>query len=330
MDAPERGPGGGGCMSTINVAKLQGWLPPKRLTTQPRGSIPQSVAMPWLLSSPSQPPTPSASQRHCERTAFAFYCAVRDRLPAWLLEDMRSMEAFLWDDGHPRSFSPADALMYALVHDHQDYARYLLRSFSVKAVHLSQCGVCQSSGAAHLHVAVRYNRSAILALMVDTLKASAPEGWRREYLNSCGGCTHGDGGKTAVQLAVELSRADCLLLLLVHGAQPPALDAALARLAGSGVTERRDARRCLDLLLLFAPEPLTLPRLRDEPQRWRSLLGWDVFAWLSGLAPPPLLLQALRTLARSVPAQMNQLPAFLQPQRELRLDSPFPSKHTDA
>ncbi|XP_061553268.1 ankyrin repeat domain-containing protein 9 [Phycodurus eques] len=285
--------------------------------------------MPWLLSSPPHLPNPSPSQRHCERTAFAFYCAVRDQLPAWLLEDMRSMEVFLWDDGHPRSFSPADALVYALVHDHRDYARYLLRSFSVKAVHVSQCGVCRSSGAAHLHMAVRYNRSAILGLMVDALEASAPEGWRREYLNSCGGCTHGDGGKTAVQLAVELSRADCLLLLLAHGARPHALDAALVRLASSGVTERRDARRCLDLLLLFAPEPVALRRLRDEPQRWLRLLGWDAFAWLSGLAPPPLLLQALRTLAQSVPSQINQLPAFLQPHSELRLDFPFLWKETD-
>ncbi|XP_077394859.1 ankyrin repeat domain-containing protein 9 [Festucalex cinctus] len=284
--------------------------------------------MPWLLSSTPHPPSPSPSQRHCERTAFAFYCAVRDQLPAWLLEDMRSMEVFLWDDGHPRAFSPADALMYALVHDHQDYARYLLRSFSVKALHVSQCGVCRSSGSAHLHVAVRYNRTAILGLMVD----AAPEGWRQEYLNSCGGCAHGaDAGKTAVQLAVELSRPDCLLLLLAHGARPQSLEAALLRLAASGAAERRDARHCLDLLLLFAPEPepVALRRLQDEPQRWQYLLGREVFGWLSGLAPPPLLLQALRTLAQSVPGQMSHLPAFLQPHRELRLDFPLPWKQTE-
>uniref|UniRef100_A0A3Q2YI71 Uncharacterized protein n=1 Tax=Hippocampus comes TaxID=109280 RepID=A0A3Q2YI71_HIPCM len=270
--------------------------------------------MPWLLSSPPHPPSPSPCQRYCERTAFAFYCAVRDKLPAWLLEDMRSMEVFLWDDGHPRSFSPGDALMYALVHDHQDYARYLLRSFSVKALHVARCGMCRSGGSALLHVAVRYNRTTILGLMVDTLKDSAPEGWRQEYLNSCGGCAHGaDAGKTAVQLAVELSRADCLLLLLARGARPHALDAALLRLAASGAAERRDARHCLDLLLLFAPRPAAPCRLLDEPQRWQSLLGRDVFGWLSGLAPPPLLLQALRTLAQSVPCQMSQLPAFLRP-----------------
>ncbi|XP_057715419.1 ankyrin repeat domain-containing protein 9 [Corythoichthys intestinalis] len=286
--------------------------------------------MPWVLSSRPHQPSPSPSQRHCERTAFAFYCAVRDQLPPWLLEDMRGMEVFLWDDGHPRAFSPGDALMYALVHDHRDYARYLLRSFSVKALQVSKCSVCRSAGSAHLHVAVRYNRTVILSLMADALKESATEAWRREYLNSCGGCTHGtDAGKTAVQLAVELSRADCLLLLLAHGARPHALDAALVRLAASGVTERRDARRCLDLLLLFTPEPVALHRLRDEPQRWQSLLGRDVFSWLSGLVPPPLLLQALRTLAQSVPGQMSELPNFLQPHSELKLDFPLLWKQTE-
>ncbi|XP_077420790.1 ankyrin repeat domain-containing protein 9 [Vanacampus margaritifer] len=284
------------------------------------------AVMPWLLSSPPHPLNPTPCQRHCEDTAFDFYRAVRDQLPAWLLEDMRSMEVFLWDGGHPRAFSPADALMYALVHDHQDYARYLLRNFSVKALDVSQCGVCRSSGSAHLHVAVRYNRTAILGLMVDALKDAASEGWRQEYLNSCGG--YADAGKTAVQLAVDLSRTDCLLLLLAHGARPHALDAALLRLAASAVAERRDARHCLDLLLLFAPEPepVALRRLQDEPQRWQYLLGREVFDWLSGLAPPPLLLQALRTLAQSVPGQMSQLPAFLQPHSEQRLDFPLPWK----
>ncbi|XP_077477312.1 ankyrin repeat domain-containing protein 9 [Stigmatopora argus] len=267
--------------------------------------------MPWVL--PSWPHPPSPSQRHCERTAFAFYCAVRDRLPPWLLEDMRSMEVFLWDDGHPRAFTPGDALTYAVVHDHREYARHLLRSFSIKALQVSECGVCRSGGSAHLQVAVRYDRTVILGLMADALKESATEARRREYLNGSGGCAHGaDAGKTAVQLAVELARADCLLLLLAHGARPVGLDAALLRLAASGVGERRQARRCLDLLLLFTPETAAPRRLMDDPQRWQSLLGRDVFGWLSGLDPAPLLLQALRTLARSVPGQMSQLPDFLQ------------------
>ncbi|XP_061750923.1 ankyrin repeat domain-containing protein 9 [Nerophis ophidion] len=285
--------------------------------------------MPWLRSSPPETTSSSSpSQRHCERTAFAFYCAVREQLPVWLLEDMRSMEVFFWEDGRPRSVSPSDALMYALVHDHRDYARFLLASFSVNALRTPRCSVCRSSGSAHLHVAVRYNRRAILGLILDTVRDFAPEDWRREYVNSCAGCAHGaDAGKTAVQLAVELSRGDCLLPLLVHGAQPHSLDAALFRLAGVHGRDRGDARHCLDLLLLFVSEPVC--RLRDEQQRWQRILGKDVFSWLSGQAPPPLLLQALRTLARCVPGQIPHLPAFLQPHGQGGPDIPLPGKPSE-
>lgn len=272
--------------------------------------------MPWQLSSQLQLVCSTPSQRQCEQTVFAFYCAVRERLAVWLLEDMRRMEVFSWDDEGPRSFSPAEALLYALVHDHQDYARFLLHRYSLSALNAPRCSFCCrcSSGAPHLSVAVRYNRISILGLMVEALMDSDAESFRRNYLDSCAGCIHSaDAGKTAVQLAVELSRPDCLLLLLIHGATPHGLDAALQRLGSCCATDRRDVQRCLDLLLLFLPNPPALWRLRDEPQRWQSLLGKDMFSWLSGLAPPPLLLQAFRSLARSVPGQIRHLPNFLQP-----------------
>lgn len=271
--------------------------------------------MPWLLSSPLQRSL-CPSERQCERTAFSFYCAVRELQPVWLLEDARRMEVFCWEDGRPRAFSASEALLYAVVHDHQDYARYLLNRYSVSALSAPRCSFCccRSGGAPHLNVAVRYNRVSILAMMVEALKDYDTESARRDYLDSCGGCAHvADAGKTALQLAVELSRPDCLLLLLVHGAPPHGLDAALHRLDSSTAVERRDAQRCLDFLLLFLPEAPALRRLQDETQRWQSLLGNEVFSWLCGLAPPPLLLQALRTLARSVPGQISHLPALLQP-----------------
>lgn len=272
--------------------------------------------MPWLVSSQLSPLSSSPSQRQCERTAFAFYCAVRDLEPVWVLEDMRRMEVFCWDGGRPRAFEPSDALLYSLVHDHQDYARYLLHRFSVSALRAPCCSFCCGSGGApHLTVAVRYNRLDILTLMTDALK-DLPEAERRDYLDRCSGCRHvSDGGKTAVQLAADLVRPDCLLLLLVHGARPDGLEAALRRLEAAEGAERRDARRCLDLLLLFLPKPPTGPLcLKDEPQRWQSLLGNEVFDWLSGSAPPSLLMQALRTLARSVPGQIADLPDRLHPQ----------------
>lgn len=267
--------------------------------------------MPWLLSSHQD--TLSPSQRECERTVFSFYCAVREQLPVWLLEDMRGMEVFSWDDGCPRPFLPSEALLYALVHDHRDYARYLLDRYSVSALRAPRCTFCccRSSGAPHLNVAVRYDRVTILAMIVEALKNVQSE--QQKYLDSCGDCSHvADAGKTAVQLAVELSRPDCLLLLLVHGAAPDGLEAALQTLSSCNVSQRRQAQRCLDFLLLFVPKPPLLLHLQDEPQHWQSLLGNDVFSWLRGLAPPPLLLSALRCLAQSGPHQINSLPEFLQ------------------
>ncbi|XP_035529488.1 ankyrin repeat domain-containing protein 9-like [Morone saxatilis] len=207
------------------------------------------------------------------------------------------------------------ALLYALVHDHRDYARYLLGRYSVSALRASRCSFCchRSSSSPHLSVAVRYNRVSILSMMVEALKDCDVQGGQRDYLDGCGGCSHvADSGKTAVELAVELSRPDCLLLLLAHGAQPDGLDAALQRLVSSDVTERRHAQRCLDFLLLYLPKPPALRHLQEEPQRWQSLLGNEVFSWLCGLAPPPLLLQALRCLARSGPDGIAALPDFLQ------------------
>uniref|UniRef100_UPI0037E83C0E ankyrin repeat domain-containing protein 9 n=1 Tax=Semicossyphus pulcher TaxID=241346 RepID=UPI0037E83C0E len=272
--------------------------------------------MPWVLSSQVEHLSSSPSQRQCERTSFSFYCAVREQLPVWLLEDMRSMEVFCWEDGHPRAFLPSEALLYALVHDHQDYARYLLNRYSVSALRAPRCSFCccRSSGAPHLTVAVRYDRVAILSMMVEALKDCDMQSEWRGYLDGCGGCSHvADAGKTAVQLAVELSRPDCLLLLLVHGAKADGLDTALQRLVSCDMMERRQAQRCFDFLLLFLPEPLALRRLQEDPQHWQSRLGNEVFSWLCGLAPPPLLLQALRCLARSGPDQISALPDFLQP-----------------
>lgn len=205
--------------------------------------------------------------------------------------------------------------MYALVHDHQDYANFLLNRYSVSALRTPRCSFCccSGSGSPHLNVAVRYDRVSILRMMMEVLKDCDAQSKRRNYLDDCGGCAHvADAGKTAVQLAVELSRPDCLLLLLVHGARPDSLDTALQRLVISDAAERRGAQRCLDLLLLFLPKPPALRRLQDESQNWQSLLGNEIFSWLRGLAPPPLLLQALRCLAQSGPDQIATLPDFLQ------------------
>uniref|UniRef100_A0A8C5KJE7 Ankyrin repeat domain 9 n=1 Tax=Jaculus jaculus TaxID=51337 RepID=A0A8C5KJE7_JACJA len=74
-------------------------------------------------------------QKQCRKSSFAFYQAVRDLLPVWLLEDMRASEAFHWDErGRAAAYSPSEALLYALVHDHQAYAHYLLATFPRRAL----------------------------------------------------------------------------------------------------------------------------------------------------------------------------------------------------
>ncbi|XP_053700515.1 ankyrin repeat domain-containing protein 9-like [Synchiropus splendidus] len=286
--------------------------------------------MPWVASSQEEILSSSPSQRQCERTAFAFYCAVREQLPVWLLEDMRTMEVFCWEDGHPRAFSHSEALLYALVHDHQDYARYLLHTHAASALRAPRCSFCccRSSGAPHLNVAVRYDRVRILGMIVEALQGGAAERVTRDYINSCGGCAHvADSGKAAAELAVELSRPDCLLLLLAHGAQPHGVDAALQRVeAARAPEERQDALRCLDFLLLFLPKPEALRLLSSDSGRWQELLGTEVFNWLCGLAPPSLLLQSLRSLAQEVPSQLSHLPNFLQLQSWQKPLSPW--RHT--
>lgn len=295
--------------------------------------------MPWLVSSHLDHVSSSPCQRECERTCFSFYCAVREQLPVWALEDMRSMEVFCWEDGGARPCLPSEALLYALVHDHREYARHLLDRYSVDALRAPRCSFCRArgSGSPHMQLAVRYDRRWILALMLEALQRE-PQCARAAYLDGCGGCAHAtDGGKTAVELAVEMSRADCLMMLLAQGARPPhALDAALHALRNCCVKERREARRCLLLVLLFSPQPPVLrPLLDDKMQleqhlqphleehleehlgehlenQLQELLGEDGLDWLYGRSPLPLVVQALRILARSGPDQITKLPDFLQ------------------
>ncbi|CAL8288016.1 unnamed protein product [Gadus morhua 'NCC'] len=274
------------------------------------------------------------SEKRCQRTSLAFYQAVRDGLPPWLLEDMRRMEVFHWEaDGQARAFSPAEALLYALVHDHQAYARHLLAGFSVAALEppSGSFRCCGASGPPHLAAAVRYGRVAILKMMLTALKDLPSEGARRRFLDGGGGgCPHdADGGKTAVRLACDLLRPECLLLLLGHGASPglgdgagaTPLDALLRRMGGEparGPAEARGRRVCLGYLLLFTPRPhqgLHQRLAEREPEQWRRLVGTEAFRWLAGAASPPsLFVRAMQTLVRSVPAErLDCLPGFLKP-----------------
>ncbi|XP_017330858.1 ankyrin repeat domain-containing protein 9 [Ictalurus punctatus] len=265
------------------------------------------------------------SEKQCQRTSLAFYQAVRDLLPVWLLEDIRTTEAFHWEDeGRACAFSPSEALLYALVHDHQQYARHLLQRFPVHALAVPSASFrcCAHSAAPHVAVAVRYNRTNILKMMMGSLKDFADEGEKQLLLNHRG-CAHAEGGKTVLHLACDLARPECLLLLLGHGACPyvtdragdTPLDCLLQQISQSDM-DMRTKRVCLGYMVLFMPALRFRMRaeLRENPALWSRLIGEQAFQWLSGQCPTSLFVQCMRTVTRSVPdEQLESLPDFLRP-----------------
>uniref|UniRef100_A0A8B9LPF6 Ankyrin repeat domain 9 n=1 Tax=Astyanax mexicanus TaxID=7994 RepID=A0A8B9LPF6_ASTMX len=270
------------------------------------------------------------SESQCQRSSFAFYRAVRELLPVWLLEEMRATEALHWEeDGRARAFSPSEALLYALVHDHQEYARHLLRRYQARALDAPspsfRCCACTDAAAPHLALAVRHERGAILGMILEAAAAEENEQQRRAFLDARG-CTH-SGGKSAMHVASELARADCLLALLANGASPYVTDSAgdtpLDRLleemeragdADSG-GDARARRACLDYFLLFAPV-LRFRRaqeLREDASRWTRLLGERAYRWLAGRAPLSLFVLCTRTLLSTRAELLDSLPRFLRP-----------------
>ncbi|NXY91543.1 ANKR9 protein, partial [Alcedo cyanopectus] len=277
-------------------------------------------------------------QKQCKKSSFAFYQAVRDLLPVWFLEDMRTMEVFHWEDGGEVSaYSPSEALLYALVHDHQPYARHLLAKFPQSALAApSRSFSCCQSPAPHLAMAVRYNRVRILFRMLRALQALPPAD-RAGSLDRRG-CSRVEGGKTALHLACELVRPECLLLLLGHGASPcppdgagdTPLDALLQQIARAPAANMRAKLLCLDCLFFFVPRDLRFAmkqQLLDDRRRWQELLGERRFQCLVGLAPPLLFVGAMRVLIGTIapehfPEALDNLPLphFLKP-LDLKLES---------
>ncbi|XP_053331577.1 ankyrin repeat domain-containing protein 9 [Spea bombifrons] len=283
----------------------------------------------WLP--PSYSHADYQSQKKCKSSSFAFYQAVRDLLPVWVLEDMRNMEVLHWEEGgRVSAYTPSEALLYALVHDHLPYAQYLLSHFpgDALAVPSKNFSCCQTS-APHLSMAVRYGRVEILRAILQTLRGF-PSSSRAGHINRRG-CQRVEGGKTPVHLACELHRADCLMLLLGHGASPSIpdsggntpLDCLLLQLIGGSKQELRLKRLCLDSLLLYLPRGLPFKsrdRLREEEGVWRELLGLDLYRWLVGSSPPSLFTLSMQTLLGTLPPERFpealeglSLPDFLKP-----------------
>ncbi|XP_043778538.1 ankyrin repeat domain-containing protein 9 isoform X2 [Cervus elaphus] len=259
---------------------------------------------------------------------------------------MRASEAFHWDErGRAAAYSPSEALLYALVHDHQAYAHYLLATFPRRALAPPSAGFrCCAAPGPHVALAVRYNRVGILRRILRTVRDFPAE--ERARLLDRRGCSRVEGGGTALHVACELVRPECLFLLLGHGASPGLRDGGgltplelllrqLGRDAGATTSaasgapapppgEPRQRRLLLlDLLALYTPADAAGPARREllgDRPRWRRLLGEEKFQWLAGLAPPSLFARAMQVLVTAIspgrfPEALDELPLppFLQP-----------------
>ncbi|OPJ81451.1 ankyrin repeat domain-containing protein 9 [Patagioenas fasciata monilis] len=216
--------------------------------------------------------------------------AVRDLLPVWFLEDMRTMEVFHWEDGGK----------------------------SALAVPSQSFSCCQSS-APHLAMAVRYNRVRILFRILKAIQAFPP-GDRAGHLDRRG-CSRVEGGKTALHVACELVRPECLLLLLGHGASPCLQDSAGNTPLDTLLQQIAHTPAANDLQFTMKQQ------LLDNRQRWQDLLGENRLQCLLGLAPPSLFVGAMRVLIRTIspehfPEALDNLPLphFLKP-LDLKLES---------
>lgn len=251
-----------------------------------------------------------------------FYRAVRDLKPVWMLEDIRTMEAFYQEeDVSQRIYTPSEALLYAIVHDHQAYAQYLLSRYNDEA--LAKPGerfcCCPSSSAPHLTMAVRYDRRCILGLILQEthrVPSASP------YTDRAG-CVHMEDGRTPLHLACELLRPEAVIMLLGNGASPHALDhngltpldITLEKLRDSKEVNGREKRQCLDNLLMFMPKVHFKMKgaLGKEPEGWSEVLGEETYEYLSGKSPAPLVLIAMQTVVKQLspatfPDCLHELP----------------------
>uniref|UniRef100_A0A8D3B3D8 Ankyrin repeat domain-containing protein 9-like n=1 Tax=Scophthalmus maximus TaxID=52904 RepID=A0A8D3B3D8_SCOMX len=244
--------------------------------------------------------------RHRRSCSLRFYRAVRDLKPVWMLEDMRTMETFYSEeDARQRNFTPSEALLYAIVHDHREYARFLLSRHTEEALARPGERVC-CCPPSHLTTAVRYDRRYILGLILQESHRmpSSPSNTNRAR------CLPAEGGRTPLHLACELLRPEAVVLLLGNGASPHAqdqigwtpLDVVLEKLRESVEVNEGERRQCLDNLLMFMPKVhfKLKAALGREPGRWGKVLGEETYEYLAGRSPAPLFLCAMQTVLQQL------------------------------
>ncbi|XP_064163152.1 ankyrin repeat domain-containing protein 9-like [Anguilla rostrata] len=248
---------------------------------------------------------------------YVYYQAIRDLQPVWELEDMRTMETFYWDTQRRRTFTPSEAMIYAIVHDHQAYAQYLLSHYSESALAVPSQYFCHiEDSVPHFIMAVRYNRREILKFMLQ-MTHQVPS-----LRANLGGRFNLEDGKTPLHLACELLHLDAIILLLGNGVPPQAedqngmtpLDVILSQLRETKVNMGKK-RRCLDSLLMFIPELRFKMKgsLEEDREYWTQVVGEDTLRYLVGRTPAPLLLITMQKVLRLLPSEkflesLHQLP----------------------
>lgn len=269
--------------------------------------------------------------RRWKSFSLQFYRAVRDLMPVWMLEEMRTMETFYQDDDlKQRTYTPSEALLYAIVHDHQPYARFLLGRYPEEALAkpAERFWCCSSSSAPHLTMAVRYDRYCILRLILRESRTHP-------------GCLHTEELRRLLHLACELQRPEAVIILLGSGASAQALDQNGSTPLDVTLEKLREtsgglATQCLDILLMFTPKVCFKMRaaLEAEPGLWTKLLGENTFGFLAKKRPAPLVLIAMQTVVKQLsPAtildslQELPIPSSLKPPglpgaRRARQDDP--------
>ncbi|XP_038607682.1 ankyrin repeat domain-containing protein 9-like [Tachyglossus aculeatus] len=276
------------------------------------------------MASSSRSADPQDQRRH----AYFYHQAVRDLQPVWMLEDLRNMEYFYWEENtNMRVYSPSEALIYAVVHNHLPYAQYLLHHFPQEALQLPEDGgyTCPSF-ARHLAMAVTYDRTDILELIIKIARKYAS---LRSYINRTG-CAHLEDGKTPLHLACELLRVETVLILLGNGASPDIEDSQGFNPLDRLLWKMRESKvnlairhLCLEHLMLFSPRP---PRfklrqnLQEQSEFWMELLGQEKYTCLVGTSPPSLFFQAMQVVMHALPParfpssiQELPIPQFLMP-----------------
>ncbi|KAK2864100.1 hypothetical protein Q7C36_003254 [Tachysurus vachellii] len=253
---------------------------------------------------------------------FYFQQAVKDREPVQMLEDMRNMEML----NRQLTYTPSEALLYAIVHDNQAYAQYLLNQFSDDALAMpGENFCCCPPSAPHLSMAILYNRKDIMALILHVAhRMPSP----RSYVNRGGGIYVLDD-RTPLHLACEMSQPETVIMLLGSGASPQAedldymtpLDLVLMKLRTSKVNIGAK-KLCLERLLMFMPEVRFNMKssLKNDPENWSKVLGEETFNYLVGKVPGTLFLIAMQRTLAQLPAHkflkgLDELPipAFLKP-----------------